>query len=169
MITAQNIKIRLAEDEDFEQIFSIWLEGIYNSFEDDNIDLDTVKKKFSSNFFQREGIFNFWVAVDEEDKVLGWQSLIKCISHPVKENIYAESSTYISKNIRSDGLGKLLLDFVIQEAEKSSLEYIIGFVSLTNEAARKITSQTGWIEIGIIPPSKKGSNKFQKIFMIRPV
>ena len=166
--TKQNIKIRLAEDRDFEQILSIWLEGIGNSFDEANFDMEMVKGKFKANFFKRQGIFNFWVAVDENDTVLGWQCLTKCLSHPFKETVYAESSTYIAKNIRYEGLGKLLIGLVMREAEKSELEYVIGFVGVNNKAARRITAQTGYIEVGIVPPSKKDNNKFQKIFMVRP-
>lgn len=167
--TAQNIKIRLAQDEDFEQILSIWFEGIGNSFNIENAHIEIVKEKFTSNFFQRQGIFNFWVAVDKREKILGWQSLIKCFYNPFRQNTYAESSTYIAKSTRFKGLGKLLLDFVMKEAEKSELEYVIGFVALKNEVAKKITMETGWIEVGKIPSSKKYENEFPKSFLIRPV
>ena len=164
-----NIKIRLAKDDDFEVIFSIWLEGIKNSFDTNQFDKEKLKTKFCSTFFQRQGIFNFWVAVDIDKNIWGWQSLIKCFNHPFKENIYAESSTYISKGYRFKGLGTQLLDFVIKEAEKSSLEYVIGFVATINEAARKITQETGWIEVGGIPASKKNKNGIAKTFLVRPV
>ncbi|SDE31392.1 GNAT family N-acetyltransferase [Niabella drilacis] len=167
--TTQNIQIRLAEDKDFEQILAIWLEGVGNSFDDKKFDMEIVKEKFAFNFFERRGIFNFWVAVDQNDKTLGWQSLIKTSSNPFRQNTLAESSTYIAKDTRFKGLGEILLDYVMQEAEKSELEYVIGFVSVSNKPARKITAQTGWVEIGIVPPSKKNSNKFEKIFMVRPV
>lgn len=163
------IKIRVANNEDFETIFTIWLDGISNSFDYKESDLDNIKLIFTSNFNNRNGIFNFWVAVDPNDNILGWQSLIRTSNNPFRINTYAESSTYISKTNRYKGVGKLLLDYVMKEAEKSSLEYVIGFVSIKNEAARKITQETGWIEVGQIPPSKKRNDKFKKTFLVRPV
>lgn len=165
----KTIQIRLAIQNDFETIFSIWLDGISNSFEYKEADKDNLKEKFTSNFNQRQGIFNFWVAVDTKNNIWGWQSLIKTSNNPFRQNTYAESSTYISKNNRFKGIGKLLLDYVMQEAEKSNLEYVIGFVSINNEAARKITKETGWIEVGQIPGSKKRNDTFAKTFLIRPV
>jgi L-amino acid N-acyltransferase YncA len=164
----ENISIRIATDDDFEAILLIWLEGINNSFDISKSDKEKILEKFRYNFNQRHGIFNFWVAVDSENKIWGWQSLIKTSNNPFRENTFAESSTYISRGNRFKGIGKLLLEFVINEAEKSKLEYIVGFVSLENNAAKKITQETGWIEVGKIPDSKKGNN-IQKSFIIRPV
>jgi phosphinothricin acetyltransferase len=165
----ENMKIRLAVDDDFEAIFAIWLEGISNSFDTKQFDKEHLKTKFLSNFSQRQGIFNFWVAVDSAGVIWGWQSLIKNSNNPFRENAWAESSTYISKNNRLKGLGTQLLDYAIKEAEKSSLEYVFGFVATTNDAAKKITQETGWIEVGQIPPSKKNEHAISKMFLVRPV
>jgi L-amino acid N-acyltransferase YncA len=165
----ENIKIRLATENDFEAIFSIWLDGVNNSFEYKETDKDRVKEKFTSNFKQRNGIFNFWVAVDTHNKIWGWQSLIKTSNNPFRENSFAESSTYIAKDNRLKGIGKQLLEYVMNEAEASQLEYVIGFVALGNEAAKKITKQTGWIEIGQLPSSKKRNSEIKKSFLVRPV
>ena len=162
------IDIRLAKDEDFETIFRIWLDGIENSF-DKNVIAETVlKDKFKENFNSRKGIFNFWIA-EHNNEILGWQSLIKTSYNPFRENLYAESSTYIDKQCRFKGVGQMLIDYVMKEAEKSQLEYILGFVSVANKAARKITKETGWVEIGEIPRSLKGKNTHPKMLLIRPV
>lgn len=163
------IQIRLAADNDLESIYSIWLDGISNSFEYNEFDNDNPKEKFTSNFNERQGIFNFWIAVDTENNILGWQSLIKMSNNPFRQNAHAESSTYISKSNRFKGVGKALLEFVMIEAEKSELEYVFGFVAVENEAANKITHETGWLHIGRIPPSKKGKNKILKSLLVRPV
>lgn len=169
MLENNDITIRLANENDLEPIFSIWIEGINNSFDKNNFNITTLKEKFRSNFYQRNGIFNFWVAIDSENKIWGWQSLIKASNNPFRENTFAESSTYISKQNRFKGIGKLLLEFVINEAEKSQLEYIIGFVAIENEAAKKITQETGWIEVGKIPNSKRNNSEIKKSILIRPV
>jgi phosphinothricin acetyltransferase len=164
-----NFIIRLALDNDFEGIYQIWLEGVENSFDTNCFTETELRQKFKDNFQKRKDIFNFWVALDTTNKVLGWQSLIKTSNNPFRENIYAESSTYIAKDNRYKGVGKALLEFVMKEAEKSELEYVIGFVSIENEAAKRITEETGWLVIGEIPPSKKGKNNIIKSFLVRPV
>lgn len=165
----ETINIRLALEEDFETIYAIWLEGIENSFDRKAADEQAVRQKFRSNFQERQGIFNYWVAVGARQDILGWQSLIRYSNNPFRQNTYAESSTYIAKQARASGVGKLLLEHMLREAEKSELEYVVGFVSLTNAAARKITEETGWIEVGVVPASKKGDYIFCKSFIMRPV
>jgi L-amino acid N-acyltransferase YncA len=163
------VKIRLANDGDFSSILNIWLDGIDNSFDKLKMSDELYKKKFRENFNNRSGIFNFWVAVDLSDSILGWQSLIKASNNPFRENFYAESSTYISKAARKQGVGELLLDFVIKEAKGSTLTHVVGFVSFNNNGAKKITSNTGWIEIGIIPVSENGITLFPQLLMVRLV
>ena len=161
--------IRLATDADYDNIYAIWLEGIENSFDRSPEDHPHIEAKFRQNFEQRHGIFNFWVATDAEGHILGWQSLTKFSNNPFCQTTHAESSTYLAKQTRFKGLGKQLLAHALQEAEKSSLEYVMGFVSLANEAAKKATRETGWIEVGAIPRSKKGKNTFTKSLIVRPV
>ena len=144
-------------------------EGISNSFDISTMDTNLVIANFKSNFYSRQGTFNFWVAVDNTDNVIGWQSLIKCFDHPFKENIYAESSTYVAKHNRFKGLGELLLNHVILEAKKNNIEYLVGFVATNNAAAKKITKATGWIEVGIIPTSSENKSNLTKSFLIRPL
>jgi len=164
----REVIIRIAEDSDFEDIYAIWRQGLESSFDITLLD-DTVIEKFHSNFLQREGIFNFWVAQDSSKDILGWQSLIRASNNPFRKNIWAESSTYLNKKFRNNGLGEQLLSHVIKEAESSSLQYIIGFVTKSNEAAIQLVNRTGWTEIGEIPQRKNSKNQYPKLIFIRPV
>ena len=74
------INIRTAYDDDYESILNIWLQGIENSFDFTVLDISIAKKSFAKLFNKRKGIFNYWVAVDETNDIVGWQSLIKCFS-----------------------------------------------------------------------------------------
>jgi L-amino acid N-acyltransferase YncA len=162
----ETINIRLATDNDLEAILKIWLDGIDKSFDISTVDMDLVIEKFKINFSNRFGSFNFWVAVDSSDSVIGWQSLIKCFDHPLKENIYAESSTYIAVETRIKGIGELLLNHAIKEAGKSGINFLVGFVATNNTAAKKITRATGWVEIGLMPA---GNTSLAKHFLIRAI
>ena len=163
------LTIRLANNEDFESLFTIWLQGVANSFDTSKYDTNYLKDKLLSTFNKRNGIFNFWVAVDDEGDIQGWQALNKTSYNPFREYKQAESSTYVKIDTRFKGLGKLLLDYVLKEAEKSELHYVIGYVSTSNKAAKRITEETGWLELGIIPKSKKDPLGFDKYFLVRAV
>lgn len=159
--------IRLAEDDDFEEIFSIWMDGVSASFDTSKIDSISLQDKFYQNFKSRNKIFNYWVWVDETNNILGWQSLSKVTVNPLKDEYFAESSTYVRKEARHLGIGKNLLDYVMKEAETSQLQYVIGFVAKTNEATRKATRETGFIELGELPDNSK-TNFIKKLFIVRP-
>lgn len=164
------ITIRLSADSDFERIFDIWLEGIDNSFDLSRFREEEIRQKFQANFREREGIFNFWVAEDEERQIVGWQSLVKFSNNPFRQTTYAESSTYIAKGTRLKGLGKTLLDHAVKQAEQSSLEYIIAFIAEKNAAARKMAQDVGWMEIGAIPAQLQPQERMHnKIFLVRQV
>lgn len=134
------------------------------------MDDDLYKNKFIENFNSRIGIFNLGVAVDlDNNTILGWQSLIKASNNPFRENFYAESSTYVGKKARKQGVGELLIDFVKKEAESSMLTHVLGFVSFNNKVAKKITANTGWSEVGTITVSENGIHLFAQFLMIRPI
>ncbi|HVW99908.1 MAG TPA: GNAT family N-acetyltransferase [Candidatus Babeliaceae bacterium] len=162
-------EIRLALDDDFETIFSIYRQGMENSFSIEEFNMNELTVKFRQNFSSRHGICNFWVAVDFSKNILGWQSLIQSSNNPFRENLYAESSTYIAKDNRFKGVGKALLAHAVSEAEKSHLHYLIGFVTVDNAASVKIVKETGWIGLGVIPPNSKSSNKFPQMLFVRPL
>ena len=160
--------IRLACNQDFEEIFEIWQKGLSASFDITQIDLAEVKIVFLENFLLRKGIFNYWIAVNEFKQIIGWQSLNKCTVNPIKTNQFAESSTYVRHEARHLGVGYALLDYVIKEAEKDrDLKYITAYVAKSNIAIRKITNELGWLEIGDLPDLV--GNEIQKLFIVRPV
>lgn len=168
MINTDGITIRIAQNGDFDIIYQIWLDGVDNSFDKNLIAPELLYERFKTNFDNRNGIFNFWIA-EKGGTILGWQSLIKTSYNPFRQDSYAESSTYISKDCRFKGIGELLIAHVLKLAEQSELEYVMGYVSVENLVARKMTAKTGWIEIGKIPPSLKNKNAKEKILLIRPV
>lgn len=169
IIVDNNFTIRLAIDEDFEEVFVIWVEGISSSFDSSSLDKGELYKKFKSNFLKRSGIFNYWVAVSENNEIAGWQSLNKCTVNPIKENHFAESSTYVKKEFRKYGIGEILLTHVTEFAKASSLQYITAYISNENIAIRTITTKLGFIEIGQLPSNSKSALNINKLFIIKPL
>lgn len=165
-----NISIREATDTDFQEIEQIWISGIRNSFDVSNEEIvNQAHKKFRANFFARTKTYNFWLAIGEENRILGWQALLPVSNNPFREKLLAESSTYIAPDQQGNGIGKKLLEHAIAEAAKSNLEYLLGFVAQSNTAAKQITQETGWITLGELPARQKQNEKFKKLVLIRPI
>jgi len=166
---APGFSIQLAEDSDFENIFKIWTEGLSQSFEPNLIDEDRLRTKFEKIFKNRDGIFNYWVAKNDVGEILGWQSLNKCTVNPVKEDHFAESSTYVKREYRKFGIGESLLKYMINTALESRLRYITAYINAENKSIRKITQSLGFIEIGALPLNSKQSGRIDKLFIIKPL
>ena len=62
--------IRLANNQDFEEIFDIWQKGLSASFDIKQIDISEIKTAFKENFLLRKGIFNYWIAVNEFNQII---------------------------------------------------------------------------------------------------
>lgn len=165
-----NISIREATETEFLEIERIWMSGIRNSFDVSNEEIvNRARIKFRANFFARTRTYNFWVAIGEDNKILGWQALLPVSNNPFREKLLAESSTYIAPDQQGNGIGKKLLEHAIAEAAKSNIEYLLGFVSQSNTAAKQITHETGWITLGELPAHQTQNEKFKKLVLIRPV
>jgi L-amino acid N-acyltransferase YncA len=160
------VNIRLALDKDLETIVGIWFEGLEASFPVGSFEKSNIRQRFRENFDSRKGIFNYWVAEDK-DRILGWQSLSQATTNPLKENLFAESSTYVRKEARALGVAEKLLSYVIDEARLSDLRYLVAYVAKDNLAVRKLAVATGWVEIGELPTCSDGKTGKPKLFIVR--
>lgn len=160
-------KIRLAEDEDFEQIYKIWMDGIASSFVETPRP-ENLEELFKQNFDNRNGHFNFWVAY-EELEILGWVSLLPCTVNPLKKNTVAEISVYVAKEYNNNHLATTIMKKAFTDVKNSSLKFIFGYVLVSNKAIIKAGAENDVIEYGRIPASEKVPKSDEKIILIHKV
>ena len=142
------MSIRPAAPADFEAIYAIWLAGIEHSFAGFPHPPD-LSQQFHHNFATCQPPFGFWVA-EEAGEVVGWQSLLPCTCNPLKRHLMAESSTYVAAGARGRGVAKLLLSYVLAEAQKLQLQFVLGYVSAGNVRMASIVKAVGF-ELGLSP------------------
>lgn len=80
-------------------------------------------------------------------KVLGWAALSPVSSRCVYGGV-AEVSVYVAKKSRGLGVGKLLLEELIQQSEKEGLWTLQSGIFPENEASIKLHGQVGFRFIG---------------------
>jgi phosphinothricin acetyltransferase len=84
----------------------------------------------------------------ENDEVLGWAALTAVSGRCVYAGV-AEVSVYVSANARGKGIGKLLLEKLIEESEKHNLWTLQAGVFPENSASLKIHEALAFRRIGL--------------------
>ena len=91
--------------------------------------------------------FPIFVAEDDQGKIVGWSSLSRF--HDRKGYQFTcENSIYIAAHARGRGVGKLLLEPLIEGAKKLGLHAIIAIIDASNEASIRLHARCGFFEVG---------------------
>jgi L-amino acid N-acyltransferase YncA len=142
------IAIRNAAENDLPQILDIYNDAILNTtavFQYDVHTLEMRKEWFAQK--QKDG-FPVFVA-EENNAVVGfstfgpfraWQGYKHSVEH----------SIYVEKNERGKGIGKMLLQPLIDEARKMNMHTIIAGIDGDNKISIAFHKQFGFEEVGYI-------------------
>jgi L-amino acid N-acyltransferase YncA len=91
--------------------------------------------------------FPIFVAEDDHGKIVGWSSLSRF--HDRKGYQFTcENSIYVAAHARGRGVGKLLLEPLIEGAKKLGLHAIIALIDASNEASVRLHARCGFFEVG---------------------
>jgi phosphinothricin acetyltransferase len=96
----------------------------------------------------RSGAFSAIVAVDPEDRVVGFASL-----SPYKERAAyrttVEDSVYVARDRVGQGIGRLLLDHMIDVARASGFHAVMARIEAGGTASRALHASCGFELVGI--------------------
>lgn len=135
-------KIRNMNKEDYDSVKTIYLEGIATkkaTFQTTASDYDTW-----SDGHLKECRF---VAIDENDQILGWVALSPTSSRCVYRGV-AEVSIYISQSARGKNIGTLLLMNAIEESENYGIWTLQSGIIASNEASISLHKKSGFRLVG---------------------
>ena len=88
-----------------------------------------------------------FVAVDAGGKVLGWSALNPYHSR-IGYRFTTENSIYIAEDQRGKGIGKLLMQPLIDGARKRGFHTIIAVIDAANEASIRLHAGFGFEKVG---------------------
>ena len=136
------MKIFNFEDKYGNEALAIYAQGVKGrnaTFETEVPDLATWRKKFHTHLH--------WVAVDENDKVLGWAGLQPISNRKVYEGV-VEVTIYIDQASAGRGIGSALMVHLIAKSEEAGIWTLYSSIFPENVASIKLHRKHGIREIG---------------------
>lgn len=136
-----NYAIDQMKASDWEQVRSIYLEGIASgnsTFETDSPSWE----KWDDGHLQ----FARFV-VREGDKILGWAALSPVSKRSVYRGV-AELSISVTERGRGQGIGRALLEALIDESERNGIWTLQAAIFPENTASVKLHLRCGFREVG---------------------
>ncbi|HET6245574.1 MAG: N-acetyltransferase [Bacteroidetes bacterium] len=152
------IAFRMATIEDIITITEIYNEAILNTTATFDTELKTIENR-TNWFLQRDANFPVML-VEYHQKIVGYAALNKW-SDKKAYDITAEISLYIEAQSRGNGIGKKLIQVIVEIAkEKTNLHSIIARITQGNDHSIYLHEINGFDKIGIM---KSAGQKFGKL------
>lgn len=86
----------------------------------------------------------------QDDKVVAWASLSNLYERPAY-HISTEISIYIEQSYQHQGLGKMLLTFMLEQAQRLEIGNVVALIFAHNEPSLRLFLKAGFQEWGRLP------------------
>lgn len=126
---------------DWEQVRAIYLEGIRSGHSTFEIEAPSWEK-------WDEGHHRFArLVMRDSETILGWAALSPVSKRDVYRGV-AEVTVYVSKNARGQGIGRALLEKLIQQSEQNGIWTLQASIFPENVASVQLHLRCGFREVG---------------------
>jgi phosphinothricin acetyltransferase len=154
-------KVRPAEARDASRVAQIYNEGI----EDGQATLENQPRDHADIEEKMRTPGNYLVVAEWGGTILGWASITPYSPRQCYAGI-GEASVYISRSARHQGLGRLLLDAVINLATERGYHKLIGRLLSANMPSRQLVRGLGFREVGIHQRHGKIGDKWVDVVVV---
>ena len=137
--------IRRATENDLRPMLDIYNEIIMNTTAVFQYDLHTLEQR--KEWFAQKEKENYPVFVAEEDNMVVGFSTFGQFRNWQAYKYSVENSVYVKADCRGKGIGKLLLQPLIDAAKERQLHTIIAGIVADNEASIALHKQFGFVEV----------------------
>jgi len=141
------LKIRKANLDDLKDITDIYNYAILKT----NATFDTKPKALDDRekWFKKHGKKNPIIVAEQDNEIVGWASLSE-YSTKCAYSDTAELSLYIKPEHQEKGIGKQLMEKIIEEGEKAGLHAIISRITDGNKVSIHLHEMFGFEHIGVL-------------------
>lgn len=140
-------RVRPARREDCPAILEIYNEAVLTTTASYDYEPRTLEHRVQwFEAHERDG-FPMFVAESSEGRVVGWSALNKYHDR-IGYRFTTENSIYIAEAFRGQGIGKQLLEPLIDVARQKGLRAIIACIDAANEASVRLHARYGFETVG---------------------
>jgi phosphinothricin acetyltransferase len=141
------MKIRPAQRSDIPGILEIYNDAVINTTATYDYEPRSLQHRIQWFEDHEQSGLPIFVAEDTEGRVVGWSSL--SAFHDRKGYQFTvQNAVYVAAHGRGCGIGKLLMEPLIDSAKKIGLRAIIAVIDAQNEASIKLHARFGFFEVG---------------------
>lgn len=140
------VHIRHAESNDLPAILDIYNDAVINTTASWDLEPSTLAQR-ALWFEQHQQLgYPVLVAVDETDRIVGWGSLSK-FREKIGYQFTVEHSVYVADGYRGQGIGRVIVQALIDEAQRLGKHVIIGGIETSNAASLRLHQSLGFVEV----------------------
>lgn len=139
------VRIREANVEDLQLILNIYNYAINHSTATFDLKEQTLEQR--EIWFNKHGGKYPIIVAEVDGQIAGYCSLSPFIEKEAYRNT-AEISIYISKEFQGQGIGKALLEEIIQLARNNQFHTVISIITGGNNSSIKLHEKFGFIQVG---------------------
>ena len=137
-------------DEHSDAILEIFNDAIVNSAALFEYEPRTPEKMAAWFKVKHAGNFPVIGLVDENNVLAGFASMGSF--RPFPANKYTvEHSVYVHQDFRGQGLGRRLLELIIEAVKERELHAMIGGITADNHASIELHKKLGFVHVGTLP------------------
>jgi phosphinothricin acetyltransferase len=151
------LKIRRATVKDLGAVTEIYNEAILKTV----ATFDTIPKTINEQkpWFEGHDSKHPILVAEQDNAVVGWASLSKWSDRCAYSDT-AEISVYVKEEHRGKGIGKSLMQEVLDRGKKAGIHTVIARISESNEASVRLHEAFGFEHVGTM---KEVGRKFGKL------
>jgi L-amino acid N-acyltransferase len=140
------VQICPAVNTDIPAILEIYNDAVLNTTASWDYEPATLEQRMQWFQQHQQQDFPVLVARDEIDRVVGWGALGK-FREKIGYQYTVEHSVYVAPDWRGQGIGRMVVQALIAEAQHMGKHVIIGGVETSNEASLRLHQSLGFEEV----------------------
>lgn len=158
------MKIRSATITDIPEITAIYNDALVNT----TATFDTEEKNVEDRmrWFEQHGEKYPVIVAVEKDQVVGWASLSRWSDKCAYDDT-AEISIYVHHDFRGQGIGKLLLQEVMEYGRKGGLHCVLSRITSGNDASIHMHELAGFEHAGILKEVGRKFDRLLDVYMMQ--